>query len=124
MLVHFENGVRALVMGSKRTPAFGVQLDLLGTRGRIIVGDSETRAWVCAEEEGVLKPREVTWRQGIDRDLGRRLVQAVEHLIAVVQDGVPSLSPPRVARDVLAILYGALRSQHEGMVPVQLRVAG
>ncbi len=124
MLVHFENGVRALVMGSKRTPAFGVQLDLLGTRGRIIVGDSETRAWVCAEEEGALKPREVTWRQGIDRDLGRRLVHAVEHLIAVVQDGVPSLSPPRVARDVLAILYGALRSQHEGMVPVRLRAAG
>ena len=121
LVVHFANGVRALVMGSKRTPAMGVQLDLLGTRGRIIVGDSETRAWQSADEEGPLTPREVTWHQGISGGLGQRLVPAVDHMIKVVRDGVPPDSPPRAARDVLEIIYGALRSQQQGMVPVKLR---
>ncbi len=123
LVIHFANGVRALVMASKRTPAFGVQLDLLGTRGRIVVGDRETRAWECTEDEGVMKPRDVTWRQGIDGNLGARLVPAVDHLIAMIRDDVPADSPPRAARDVLELLFGALRSQAEGMTPIHLPAA-
>jgi predicted dehydrogenase len=120
LVINFANGVRALMMASKRTPAFGVQVDLLGTRGRIVVGDRETRAWQAAEEEGSLQPGPVTWRQGIDDGLGKRLIPAVDHLIAMVRDDVPADSPPRVARDVLELMLGALRSQAEGMVPVRL----
>jgi len=123
LVINFANGVRALVMGSKKTPALGVQVDLLGTRGRITVGDKETRAWESAEEEGALKTREVTWRQGIDGSLGQRLVPAVEHLIAMVRDGVPADSPPQAARDVLELMLAALKSQADGMVPVRLRAA-
>ncbi len=120
LIINFANGVRALVMGSKRTPATGVQVDLLGTRGRITVGDAETRAWESAEEEGPLRPRAVTWRQGIDNGLGKRLVPAVDHLIDMVRKNVPADSPPRAARDVLELMLGALRSQAEGMVPIRL----
>ena len=123
LVINFANGVRALVMGSKRTPATGMQIDLLGTRGRIIVGDAETRAWESAEEEGALKPREVTWRQGIDGGLGKRLVPAVTHLIDMVRNNVPADSPPRAARDVLELILGSLRSQAEGMVPIKLPAA-
>ena len=123
LVINFANGVRALVMASKKTPATGVQLDLIGTKGRIIVGDQETRAWAAAEEEGPLKPREVTWRQGIDSGLGPRLVPAVKHLIDMVRNGVPADSPPRAARDVLELMLAALRSQAEGMVPIRLRGA-
>ena len=124
LVINFANGVRALVMGSKRTPAFGVQVDLLGTRGRMIVGDKETRAWESTEEEGTLKEREVTWRQGIDGNLGQRLVPAVDHLIATIRDGVPLDSPPEAARDVLELMLAALKSQAEGMAPIKLRAAG
>ena len=120
LVIDFANDVRALVMASKRTPAFGVQLDLLGTRGRIVVGDRETQAWESAEEEGALRPRAVTWRQGIEDSLGKRLIPAVDHLIATIRDGVPLDSPPRVARDVLELMLGALRSQAQGMVPIPL----
>ena len=124
LVINFANGVRALVMGSKRTPAFGVQLDLLGTRGRIIVGDKGTRAWESAEEEGALTEREVTWRQGIDSGLGPRLVPAVDQLIATIRDGVPPDSPPEAARDVLELMLAALKSQAEGMAPIKLRAGG
>jgi hypothetical protein len=107
-------------MASKGTPAFGVQLDLLGTRGRIVVGDGETRAWQGAADEGPVQPRAVTWRQGIDEGLGNRLVPAVDHLIAMLREGVPADSPPRAARDVLELMLGALRSQAQGMIPVPL----
>jgi predicted dehydrogenase len=123
LVINFANGVRALVMASKRTPALGVQVDLLGTRGRIVVGDAETRAWECVDEEGALRPREVTWRQGVDGSLGKRLVPAVTHLIDMVRNDVPADSPPRAARDVLELMLGALRSQAEGMVPVHLPAA-
>lgn len=120
LLIHFANGVRALVMASKRTPAMGVQVDLLGTRGRIIVGDRETHAWRCAEEEGAPQPVPVTWHQGIDGSLGQRLVPAVDHLLAMVRHDVPADSPPRAARDVLELMLAALRSQAEGMRPITL----
>lgn len=119
-VIHFENGVRALVMASKGTPSTGVQLDLLGTRGRITVGDKETRAWIAAEDEGALSSAPVTWAQGITGDLGERLVPAVRHLVDLVTVGGRSLSPPEEARDVLAMILGALRSQHDGPSPVRL----
>lgn len=120
LIINFANGVRSLVMASKRTPATGVEVDLLGTHGRITVGDSGTRAWTCEGEEGRLVPVPVTWRQGIDSGLGPRLVPAVDHLIKMVREDVPASSPPRAARDVLEIIFGALHSQQQGMVPVQL----
>ena len=119
-VIHFSNGVRALVMASKGTPSTGVQLDLLGTRGRIIVGDQETRAWTASEDEGTLAPAAVTWKQGTGGDLGERLVPAVSHLVDLVTSGGRSLSPPEEARDVLTLIYGALQSQHSGMVPIRL----
>ncbi|NBT19124.1 MAG: hypothetical protein EBT00_10185, partial [Proteobacteria bacterium] len=119
-VIHFSNGVRALVMASKGTPSTGVQLDLLGTRGRIIVGDQETRAWTASEDEGTLAPAAVTWKQGTGGDLGERLVPAVSHLVDLVTSGGRSLSPPEEARDVLMLIYGALQSQHSGMVPIRL----
>ena len=60
------------------------------------------------------------WRQSTDDTLGKRLVPAVDHLIAMIRDGVPADSPPRAARDVLELMLGSLRSQAEGMVPIRL----
>lgn len=120
MITGFANGVRALIMGSKGTASMGVQLDLIGTQGRIIVGDRETHAWQSKESEGTLEPREVTWRQGIDSSLGVRLVPAVDQLIHMIRDGAPGNSSPEAARDVLELMLGALKSQAEGMVPVRL----
>jgi predicted dehydrogenase len=120
LVVEFANGVRSLVTASKRTPAAGVQIDLLGTRGRIIVSDRETRAWQSREEEGGLEPRDVTWPQGIDHSLGVRLVPAVDQLVRMVRHDAPGNSPPRAARDVLELMLSALKSQAEGMTPVHL----
>ncbi len=123
-VIHFGNGVRALVMASKGTPSTGVQLDLLGTRGRIIVSDQGTNAWSASEDEGILTPVPVTWTQGIAGDLGERLIPAVRHLVELVSSGGRSLSPPEEARDVLAMIHGALRSQHDGLVRVTLASLG
>ena len=84
------------------------------------MGDQETRAWTASEDEGTLAPAAVTWKQGTGGDLGERLVPAVSHLVDLVTSGGRSLSPPEEARDVLTLIYGALQSQHSGMVPIRL----
>ncbi len=71
----------------------------------------------------MLGPREVTWRQGIDGGLGKRLVPAVEHLIDMVRINGPAASPPRAARGVLDQMLGAPRSQAVGIVPIRLPAA-
>ena len=127
LIVEFANGVRALVMASKGTPANGVELDLLGTHGRIVVGDRETRYWRSEAEEGSPLPQEVPWPQGLPSgDLGARLVPAVDQLAGLVRGG-PAVagseagtSPARAGRRALEILLGALQSQAQGMVPVRL----
>jgi predicted dehydrogenase len=120
LVINFENGVRALVMGSKKTAAFGVEIDLLGTMGRITVGDRGTRAWKSEKYEGSAKEVDVTWPIKIEDTLGKRLVHAVTNLIEMVREDKPANSPPRVARDVMELMFGALRSQSEGMVPISL----
>jgi predicted dehydrogenase len=127
LIVEFANGVRAVVVASKGTPAMGIEVDLLGTHGRIVVGDRETRAWQAEQAEGSLTPRDVPWTQGLlSSDLGDRLVTAVGQLVRMVraqragQPLGPVSSPARDARNVLEILLGALQSQAQGMVPVQL----
>ncbi|HVG97729.1 MAG TPA: Gfo/Idh/MocA family oxidoreductase [Chloroflexota bacterium] len=120
LIVEFANGVRALVSASKGTPP-GPRLDLMGTRGRIVVGERATEAWQSAEDEGELQPLPVTWAQGhAGADLGERLIPGVDHLIRMVREGEPSNSSPRAARNVLEIILGACRSQAQGMVPVKL----
>ena len=120
LIVEFANGVRALVCASKRTPR-GPRIDLLGTRGRIEVGEQETRAWQSARDEGDLIPQPVSWTQGQSgTDLGERLVPGVAHLVRMVRYGEPANSPPRAARHVLEIILGALHSQAQGMAPVKL----
>lgn len=120
MIVEFANGVRAVVSASKRTPP-GPRMDLMGTRGRIVVGERETEAWQSTEDEGELKRQPVAWAQGQSGgDLGERLIPGVDHLIRMVRDGEPSNSPPRAARNVLEIILAACQSQAEGMVPVRL----
>jgi predicted dehydrogenase len=127
LLVEFANGVRALVTASKGTPALGVELDLLGTQGRIVVGDRETRYWRAEEAEGAPAPHPVPWPQGLPSpDLGARLVPAVAQLAGLVRSGPArpgseaGTSPARAGRRVLEILLGALHSQAQGMVPVRL----
>ncbi len=123
LLIGFEGGVRALVMASKETPQTGVELDLLGTRGRLRVADSGTRFWQSAADEGALEERPVPWAQRLQGDLGERLAPAVAQLAALVQSGAPGGSgnaPVQAGRDVVEIMLGALRSQAGGMVPVTL----
>lgn len=120
LIVEFANGVRALVSASKRTPPSS-RMDLMGTRGRIVVGERETQAWQSAEDEGEVRPQPVTWAQGQHgASLGERLVPGVDHLIRMARYGEPCNSPPRAARNVLEIIMGALQSQAQGMVPVRL----
>lgn len=120
LIIEFANGVRALVSASKRTPP-SARMDLMGSRGRIVVGERETQAWQSTEDEGEVHPQPVTWAQGqAGSDLGERLVPGVAHLVRMVRHGEPSNSPPRAARNVLEIIMGALRSQAQGMVPVKL----
>jgi predicted dehydrogenase len=120
LIVEFDNGVRALVSASKRTPP-GARIDLLGSRGRIVVGEQETQAWQSSEDEAELRPQPTTWTQGQSgSDLGERLRPGVAHLVQMVRHGGPSHSPPRAARNVLEIILGALRSQAQGMAPVRL----
>jgi predicted dehydrogenase len=126
-----SGGVRALVMASKETPQTGVELDLLGTRGRIRVSDGGTHYWQAKADEGSLEERPVTWPVGIHGDLGARLAPAVTQLVDLVRQGSAGAppaegaggagnSPARAARDVLEIMIGALQSQARGMVPVTL----
>jgi predicted dehydrogenase len=127
LIVGFANGARALVNASKGTPALGVELDLLGTHGRIVVGDRETRYWRAQGAEGVAEPQAVPWPQRLAApDLGVRLLPAVDQLVDLVRGGPAGpgseagTSPARAARRVLEILLGALHSQAQGMLPVQL----
>jgi len=119
LIVEYSNGVRGILNGAKHTPAI-YEVDLLGPAGRYWLTQEGGRAWRTDAPEGT--PQEVTppWTAGPAGDLGDNLIPAVQELVRMVREDSPSSSPPQRARDVMEIMFGALRSQAEDNAKIRL----
>jgi len=110
--VAFRNGVRGYLAGMKR--GFQeVTVRVSGEGGRLDIGDDAltltTRRDAALVQEAI-HPRAT--RTGMQA--------AVSDLIAALETGRPTQSPPEQARATVAVTLAALASQARGNVPVRL----
>jgi predicted dehydrogenase len=102
----YDSGVRAFLSGMKSAVPI-LEVDLIGSKGIITVGDSQ--AWLReASEDGVVtSPILPSYSMG-------GMQAAVVDLIASLESGSEPQSPPREARKAVAIIEGILESQANG----------
>ena len=119
-LIGFANGVRAVYQGSQATLGYSM-IELIGDRGRIHLGLSH-------DTMQILLPGPGGMYDVVSRDFPRThptqaaLLAVVAEMVALVEHGGQSVSPPREARQTLAIMLGFLQSHAEGGVRVALPV--
>ena len=117
--LHFSNGVRAHIEISQRTLA-NFELDLLCTKGRIRISNTEAVVYLTSEEH----KNEVTSRQlGGTVDYGSGMVHAVDELIDLIENGGESVSSGRRALHSLEIMMGIMRSQAKGVEKIHWPLA-
>lgn len=119
LIIEYSNGVRGILNAAKHTPAI-VEVDLLGPGGRYVLTQDGGSAWRTDAPEGPPREVAVPWTTAAAADLGENLIPAVRELARMVRDDAPSSSPPQRARDVMEIMFGALRSQAEGNAKIHL----
>ena len=101
--LHFTNGVRAHIEISQRT---------LCTEGRIRIGNSEALVYLPSPGH----PYEITSRQlGGSVDYRSAMVNAVDELIQLIENGGESISSGRRALHSLEIMIAIMRSQAQGV---------
>ena len=111
--VAFRNGVRGFLAGWKRgVPEAGV--DLIGASGRVHVDDASA-VLIRPGDDG---PGRVSIRPQATL---AGMQAAVVDLIAALETGRPTQSPPEEARKTVALMTAILESQAQGNVPVRLR---
>ena len=109
--LHFTNGVRAHIEVSQQTRV-NFELDLLCTMGRIRIINTDAIVYLVSEEH----PYEVTSRQiGGTVDYSSGMVNAVDELIRLIENGGESLSSGRRALHSLEIMIAIMRSQAKGV---------
>ncbi|MYC95190.1 MAG: Gfo/Idh/MocA family oxidoreductase [Caldilineaceae bacterium SB0661_bin_32] len=109
--LHFTNGVRAHIEVSQRT-LVNFELDLLCTNGRIRISNTEALVYLTSAE----RPYEVTSRQlGGSVDYRSAMVNAVDELIHLIENGGESISSGRRALHSLEIMIAIMRSQASGV---------
>jgi predicted dehydrogenase len=103
-MIGFENGVRAVYNGSKRT-VNNLEIEIQGERGRIRIGNQAADLTTLAASGGLTtQPLPMTF------DMASGMVSAINTLISLIEtdgDGVIAL---REARTTLEILFGILVS--------------
>lgn len=114
-LLRFENGTMAYVNGNQRTPNYQADIDIYGTRGRI-VGDHLTRPWLEGELR-VLTERGETVTPYSNKDAYQRTVEAFSN--AVLHNREPHASGLDGLRSV-QLTEAIARSARDGVL-VQLR---
>ncbi len=109
--VYFTNGVRAHIEMSQRT-LVNFELDLLCTKGRIRISNTEAVVYLTSPEHA----HEVTSRQlGGSVDYASGMVQAVDELIHLIENGGESISSGQRALHSLEIMIAIMRSQAAGI---------
>jgi predicted dehydrogenase len=119
VIIEYANGVRGILDIAKFTPS-QVEVDVIGPGGRYHVLDGGGAAWTTEQPEGAPVDAPVPWTATAAESLGENLLPAVRELAGMVWNDAPSSSPPQRARDVLEILFGALKSQTQGSAKIQL----
>ena len=111
--IHFAEGVRGFYIGgSKTTPAPKQQIEVVGTTGRVRLGNDGGTLYRGEEAEPLAPP---AWPvEGIPA--------GIHELIAALDQGVESVSPGRAGHLVVELIIGFLESQKQGNVPVPIPV--
>lgn len=107
--IHFENGVRAFINGSKGQVG-GSYLEIIGEQARLEVGDG-VALW-RGEDQCEWLDLPAHMRTGIPA--------CIEEMIRVLENGGELLSPGEEGEKVVQIIVGFLKSQERGNVRVDL----
>ena len=108
--VAFRNGVRGFLAGWKRgVPEVGV--DLIGASGRVHVDDASAVLIRPGDDGVAIRPQATL----------AGMQAAVVDLIAALETGRPTQSPPEEARKTVVLMTAILESRAQGNVPVRLR---
>ena len=102
----YDSGVRAFLSGMK-TAAPMLQIELIGSKGTIVVGDEWARTELLTETGVATSPITPHGTMG-------GMQAAVADLLTALENGTPTQSPPREARKAVAIIEGILQSQASG----------
>ncbi len=102
----YDSGVRAFLSGMK-TAAPVLQVELLGSKGTIVVGDEWARLELLTDAGVATSPITPHGTMG-------GMQAAVADLLASLESGTAPQSPPREARKAVAIIEGILESQSRG----------
>ena len=117
--VAFANGVRAYVTGMKDTVP-ELRVDLIGPGGRLSL-DVEGLRLITVESEDLRTKPTVTRMERLTPSWTVAGVQAALcDLIAAMETGRPTASPPETARQAVAITQAILESQAHGNRPAQV----
>jgi predicted dehydrogenase len=107
-IIHFENGVRGLINGSKGTMG-NFEFDVVCERGRIRIGTYVSEIWRIVDGEQVavsqLKPAPTTRGD---------MLGAIDELIGLIERGGAGSSNGQDGRRVLSILLALLQSNANG----------
>ena len=109
--LHFTNGIRAHIEMSQRT-LVNFELDLLCTKGRIRISNTEALIYLPSHDYS----HEVTSRQiGGSVDYRSAMVNAVDELIHLIENGGESISSGHRALHSLEIMIAIMQSQAAGV---------
>ena len=108
--IHFRNGVRAFINGSKGQLR-EYRIEIIGETGRLEIGRNTVALW---HEEG-----QYEWL-GPPSHMKTDIPACIEELIRVMEKGGELISPGQEGKKVVEIIVGFLKSQERGNVRVDL----
>lgn len=115
--LEYENGVGAFIAVVRHTMS-PFELDLHGSEGRMVVRDGSLELWTGGDRRR-LQYQAVPVPQ-VTRGA---LVAGIAELIALIERGGESVSPPRAARQALEIILAILQSQAQGNTRITFPIA-
>ena len=118
-LVQFDNDVRAFINISKRTTT-ELELDIFAEKGRLRINNQTAEVWEQAPDIIPLTMTQRTLPVPITQRVD--VPAAIVDLIDAMEQGRETVSPPRQARKVLAIILAMLQSQAAGNTPVRFPI--
>lgn len=108
----YDSGVRAFLSGMKTAVPI-LEVELIGSRGIITVGDSQASLREATENGVVTSPILPSYSM-----VGMQA--AVVDLIRSLENGTEPQSPPREARKAVAVIEGILESQANGNTRIDI----
>ncbi|MCZ6676223.1 MAG: Gfo/Idh/MocA family oxidoreductase [Candidatus Poribacteria bacterium] len=108
--IHFKNGVRAFINGSKGQ-AGGFRIEVIGETARLDVESDAVTLWNALGQ---------CQRLNSSPHMKEGITACIEELIRVMEAGGELLSPGPAGKRVVEIIVGFLKSQERGNVRVDL----